>query len=107
MKYQVDITRQAELEIEQIYLRAHRAAPMTAARWYQRLEQAIYSLEDMPDRCPLAPEGVQYTLPIRQLIFGKRSGALRILFIIESSTVTVLHCVRAAKHYLSQDDLKH
>src|SRR5262249_51284591 len=54
----------------------HERAPMTAARWYSRLMQAINSLELNPESYPLAPEADAFAVELRQMLFGKRSGIL-------------------------------
>ena len=41
-------------------------APLTAARWYNRLLQAIESLADYPARCSLAPEDEFFPEEIRK-----------------------------------------
>jgi plasmid stabilization system protein ParE len=66
-------------------------APDSAVNWFNGLEAAIYSLEDFPQRCPLAEESKAFDVEIRQLIYGKRVGAYRILFTILGDAVHVLH----------------
>jgi plasmid stabilization system protein ParE len=105
MKFQIVISEQAESDIKHLYQRAYDHAPMTAPRWYAKLGKAIQSLEELPERCPWSPEGESYALPLRQLIFGKRHGAIRILFAIKDTQVTVIHCVRASRENLSRDDI--
>ena len=105
MKSQVVISQQAESDIKHLYQWAYNHAPMTAPRWYSKLGKAIHSLEDLPERYPLSPEGESYSLPLRQLIFGKRHGAIRILFTIEDTQITVVHCVRASRENLLREDI--
>ena len=60
-------------------------------RWFKGLREAILSLSESPLRCVLAPENEAFPFEVRQLLYGKRSHALRILFAIEGNVVTVLH----------------
>lgn len=66
-------------------------APERAKKWFNGLEAAIYSLEDFPQRCPLAEESRAFEVDIRQLVYGKRVGTYRILFTIVGDAVHILH----------------
>jgi plasmid stabilization system protein ParE len=73
--------------MEAAYKWAAERAPMTAARWYNRFVDAISSLADNPERCPLAPENEYFPEEIRNLSYGKRRNAYRIIFTIRGDTV--------------------
>ena len=60
-------------------------------RWFRRIREAIFSLSEFPQRCPLAPENAEFPFEVRQLIYGKRPHQYRILFTIEEGAVIVLH----------------
>ncbi|MDQ3685075.1 MAG: hypothetical protein M3430_05665 [Acidobacteriota bacterium] len=34
----------------------------------------------MPERCPVAPESREFVIEVRQLLYGKRRNAYRVLF---------------------------
>lgn len=76
MAYRVDISPSALQDAEDAYLWIKKRAPMRAGAWYEGLLEAIYGLERMPARCPIAPESEDLGLTIRQLLYG------RILFAI-------------------------
>ncbi|MCW3055242.1 MAG: plasmid stabilization system [Chthonomonadales bacterium] len=61
---------------ENAYSEAH------ATRWFNGLENAINSLAEFPGRCPLALESEELGIELRQLLYGKRSAAYRIVFSI-------------------------
>ncbi len=63
----------------------------TGLRWFLNLEQAIQSLSNFPERCPLARENERFPFEVRQLLYGRRPHIYRILFTIEQDTVYVLH----------------
>ena len=50
-----------------------------AERWFRQLVQAIYSLEELPERCPLIPEQDEFPFEIRHLIYFSH----RIIFRVE------------------------
>ena len=56
MPYRVEFTARAARDLDYLYQQVHAAESLTAARWYNGLEKAIYTLERFPRRCPLAPE---------------------------------------------------
>jgi hypothetical protein len=68
--------------------------------WFIAMEEAIASLANFPERCPLAPETERSPLApeterspfeVRQLLYGRRPHAYRILFTIRGDVVHVLH----------------
>jgi plasmid stabilization system protein ParE len=91
VKYRVIIQPPAAAEMDGAYLWIAERAPESATKWFNGLEAAIYALEDFPQRCPLAEESKAFDLEIRQLVYGKRVGAYRILFTIIGDAVHVLH----------------
>jgi hypothetical protein len=61
----------------------------------------IYTLENLPTRCPIAPENDAFDVEVRQLLFGK----YRILFWIDGRIVRVLHIRHGARRRLGDSDL--
>ena len=56
MMYRVRLQPAAAADLDQAFEYAARQAPHTAARWLNRFQQALQTLEHNPDRCALAPE---------------------------------------------------
>ena len=71
MAFLVDITEPALLDAEDYFrfIRDSKREPEAADRWFRGLVQAIYSLEDLPERCPLIPEQDEFSFEIRHLIY--------------------------------------
>jgi plasmid stabilization system protein ParE len=103
MTYQVVVQPSAQAEMEAAYEWTAERAPMSAARWYNGLIDALRSLADNPERCPLAPENECFPEEIRNLIYSKRRNAYRIIFTIRSDMVHVLHVRRGARQVLKPD----
>jgi plasmid stabilization system protein ParE len=103
MKYRVEITQEAESEIKDAYLWIRSDSPANAARWRQGLLEAVRSLSQQPTRCPLAPESARFQQEIRQLLYGRRGGVYRVLFVIGEKTVSILHVRHAAREFLQPD----
>jgi plasmid stabilization system protein ParE len=76
-----------------------------AGRWHSQLMKRIDTLERQPGRCRLAAEAEELDLELRELLFGKRRGVYRILFVIDGRTVNILHIRHAARRSISSSDL--
>lgn len=68
MAYRVDISLPALADAEEIYLWLKEHSPDRAGDWYEGLLAAIFSLENYPERCPVAPESADIGKEIRQLL---------------------------------------
>jgi plasmid stabilization system protein ParE len=107
MAYRCELTRWALLDADEAYEWIAQVAPGRAARWYQGLLRAIETLTDNPRRCSLAPEAEDIGQEIRQLLYGRRSGVYRILFVIrDDSIVRVLAIRHGARRPLSSTALQ-
>jgi plasmid stabilization system protein ParE len=91
VKYRVIVEPPARANLDEAYLWIAERNPAAAIKWFNGLEAAIRTLEDFPQRWPLAEESKVFEVEIRQLIYGKRVGAYRVLFTIEGESVHVLH----------------
>jgi hypothetical protein len=67
LAFQVDITEPALVDAEDDvrFIRDVGKEPEAAERWFRGLIQAIYSLEELPERCPLIPEHEEFSFEIR------------------------------------------
>ena len=102
MGYRLVLTPRAAADADSAtdYIRS--AAPDAASRWLAGLMDALASLAEMPERCPLAPEADILGAPVRQLLYGKRTGIYRIIFRIEENAtrrpvvrvLAIRHCAR-------------
>jgi plasmid stabilization system protein ParE len=80
VKYDVLIMPATEAELEQAYLGLAERAPEAAVKWYNGILAATASLRTFPERCPAAIESKSFGHTIRQLLYGDRQHAYRILF---------------------------
>ena len=71
-------------------------------RWFQKLKEAVASLSELPHRCPLAPESKEFSFEVRQLLYGRKPNAYRILLTIEADTVVVLHIRHGRRRRLGE-----
>ena len=97
MKHEVIIMPEAERELDEAYLWLLGETPQHAPLWYNGVVGALRSLEDNPTRCPVI---TQQEVPetIRQLLYGNKRYAYRILFTVQDDRVLVLHIFNAARN---------
>jgi plasmid stabilization system protein ParE len=82
----------------------HRS-PEEAERWYNAILNKIYSLEHMPNRCPMAPETDALKLEIRHLLFGLASRLThRVLFEIDGKTINVFRVLHTSQTVIRDAD---
>ena len=97
MTYTVLITDPAQEELDAAYTWLVERSPQHGPVWHNGLVDAIVSLETSPARCPVAPGAETQPGPIRQLLYGSRLHAYRILFTIRDEKVIVLHIIHGAR----------
>jgi len=108
MAYRVEIARNAEAELEELYLWVVARAPQQGAKWFNGLEQAVLSLDQHPKRCPVAPESIDPDHPVRVLSYGRKPHSYRIFFTLEDDAqlVRVVDVRRAARRPPMPDELR-
>ena len=103
MKFRVDVTQVAKDQIRQIYIQYKQEFPSLADSWFIGLFKTLDTLKQFPNRCPLAPENDEFEDEVRQLLYGKRRNAYRILFTVQKGTVYVLHVRHHAQARLTAE----
>lgn len=105
MEFQIEISEPALTDAEEYvaYIREIHKEPEAAAHWFRGLIQAIYSLENLPQRCPMIPEQAAFPFEIRHLIYH----AHRIIFRIEKveRRVVIYRVYHGSRRSLGMDDL--
>jgi plasmid stabilization system protein ParE len=107
MACKVALADAAKADADRIYAWITAEAPVRGPEWFEELIDSLYSLEQLPQRCPLAREGTKAKRPIRCLLFGRRHGVYRILYEIDERTQTVwiLHIRHGALQDLGTAEL--
>lgn len=85
--FKIKIPQSVEDEIEHYVDEIAKDSVNNALKWYGKIMDIIYTLDNSPTRCPYADEMAFHDFEIRNLIFGR----YRILFRIEGHTVQILH----------------
>jgi plasmid stabilization system protein ParE len=107
MAYRVEIGKNAEAELEELYLWVVARAPQQGAKWYNGLERAVLSLDQHPKRCPVAPETFDPDQPVRVLSYGRKPHVYRAFFIVDEDArlVRVLHIRRGTRRRATSKEL--
>lgn len=105
MAFQVDITDPALVDAEDYvgFIRDVRKEPEAANRWFRGLVQAIYSLEDLPGRCPAIPEQDEFSFEVRHLLYFSH----RIIFRVEreKNRVVIFRVYHSSRQGLTESEL--
>jgi toxin ParE1/3/4 len=89
MAYRVDVSKNAETELEELYLWVVGRAPQQGAQWFNGLERVILALDQHPERYPVASESVDPDHPVRVLSYGRRPHVYRIFFSVDHTAKIV------------------
>jgi plasmid stabilization system protein ParE len=92
MAFRVELTGEAEHDLDVIleWLMAQQAGE-TGQRWFRGLKDTLDLLSELPHRCSLAPENIEFPFEVRQLLYGRKPHQYRVLFTMEADTVSILH----------------
>lgn len=101
MAFRVEISPSALADAQEAFLYIQKDSSLNAEEWYDGLVNAILSLENFPNRCPIASESEEIGREIRQLLYSR----YRILFSVTGDVVQVLRIRHTARDWLSSDEL--
>ncbi|WP_319522333.1 type II toxin-antitoxin system RelE/ParE family toxin [uncultured Desulfosarcina sp.] len=92
-KYKIHLTRNAQTDIERIFFYIASDNLNTAKRFIREIEEKIYSLDVLPDRCPYIPENMFFGTSYRHLIYKK----YRVIYRINYNSIYILRVVHGAQ----------
>jgi plasmid stabilization system protein ParE len=105
LAFQVDITAPALVDAEDYvqFIQDVRKERDAAERWFRGLVEAIYTLEELPGRCPVIPEQDEFSFEVRHLVYFSH----RIIFRVERQTNRVIfyRVYHGSRQSLVQADL--
>src|ERR1700722_16892850 len=101
MAYLVNLSVRAQRDLAQIYRRLNADA---ALKWYRGFTQSILTLEEQPNRCPVAPENDK----LRHLLYGNKPHIYRAIYRVveKQKLVEVLHIRHGARSEFRGADVK-
>lgn len=95
MAYLVNISARAQRDLAQIYRWINADDSDAAFKWYRGFKQAILSLEEQPNRCPVTLENDK----LRHLLYGNKPHVYRAIYRVveKQKQVDVLHIRHGAR----------
>lgn len=102
--YLVELTANATMDLESVYGSIDAENSHAAARWFNRLEEIIFSLDRLPDRGVRTPEDRN----LRQLLYGNKPQIYRIIYEIDRTggRVLILHIRHGARSAFQSQDVR-
>lgn len=102
MAYLVNLAASAERDSADLYDEIHGEDSDAANDWFKGLKEAIYSLRELPRRCPTTQENDQ----LRHLLYGHKPHIYRIIYQVleHQKVVEVLHIRHGARRRLDAPD---
>jgi plasmid stabilization system protein ParE len=103
MAYLVRILPRAQRDLDAIYAAINAEHSDAAFRWFDGLERAVFTLEEIAERCPVTPEDAS----LRHLLYGKKPHVYRVIYrVVENQNeVHTLHIRHGARQAFKADDL--
>jgi plasmid stabilization system protein ParE len=109
MAFRVDVSPEAFADLDAISAHIReRGSFESAERWFNGIVDAIRSLAELPNRCPVADESENLQTEVRLLLHGKRNRRYKVYFAIhhESETVRIFHVRHWARKPLTNEELE-
>ena len=98
MEYLVSFTERAERDPARLYLQINAVDSAAALKWYRGLKEAILTLEEHPNRCPVMPGRNN----LRHLLYGNKPHIYRAIYRVleKRKQVEVVHIRHGARRPL-------
>jgi plasmid stabilization system protein ParE len=105
--HEVILTDRAQDELDRSHdWWAENRSPQQADRWYVGFVKEMLTLEENPERCPLAPENELFPYEVRQLNYGLGARPThRALYTVRLKEVVILRVRHHAQRPLTVDDV--
>jgi toxin ParE1/3/4 len=103
MAYLVNLTARAERDLIHLYGAINAEHSDAALKWYLGFKEAILSLEEQPNRCPVTPESEKF----RQLLYGNKPHIYRAIYRVleKQKRVEVMHIRHGARQAFKGSDV--
>ena len=102
MAYHVDITERAARDLKRLYQAIDGGASPQVHAWFNGLERLVLSLDEHPARGAAIPEHHG----LRQLIYGRRPNAYRVIYKVDETdrVVTIVHIRHGRRDAIRQNE---
>jgi toxin ParE1/3/4 len=103
MAYLVNVTARAERDLAFLFAEINAGHSDAALKWYRGLKEAILSLEEHPNRCPVTRENAN----LRHLLYGHKPHVYRVIYRVleKRKQVDVVHIRHGARRRFMASDV--
>ena len=103
MAYLVKLTARAARDLVHLYAEINVEHSDAALKWYRGFKEAIFTLEEQPNRCPVTPESDNF----RHLLYGNKPHIYRAIYCVleKQKQVEVLHIRHGARWRFEKADI--
>jgi plasmid stabilization system protein ParE len=77
--------------------------PEYSGLWLMQTSEALMSLKNFPERCPISRENDAFDIIVRELLFGKKPNIYRVFFSIVEENVFVLRIRSTKMNWISEE----
>lgn len=84
-RYVVELSETAEADIDAAMMRLIAYSPESAERWRLGLLTALETLQQYPNRCPVAEESARYSEIVRVYVYKRSTTAYRVLYTVREA----------------------
>ena len=102
MAYLVNLTSRSERDLARLFDDINARNSEAALNWYRGLKDAILTLREQPNRCPVTPESAK----LRHLLYGDKPHVYRVIYRVleKQKRVVVLHIRHGARRRFRLSD---
>ncbi len=95
MAYHVNFSARAERDLASLFEEINAEHSDAALKWYRGLKEAILSVEEHPNRCPVTREKAN----VRHLLYGHKPDVYRVIFRVQEKRkqVDIIHIRHGAR----------
>jgi toxin ParE1/3/4 len=103
MAYLINVTARAERDLAFLFAEINVEHSDAALKWYRGLKEAILSLEEHPNRCPVTRENAN----LRHLLYGHKPHVYRVIYRVleKRKQVDVIHIRHGARRRFRASDV--
>ncbi len=104
MAYLVNLTARAGRDLTELYGEIDAENSAAALKWYRGLKEAILSLDEQPELCPVTPESGK----LRHLLYGNKPHIYRAIYRVleKRKQVEILHVRHGARRKFKEADVR-
>jgi toxin ParE1/3/4 len=104
MAYLINVTARAARDLAFLFAEINAQHSDAARKWYRGLKEAILTLEEHPNRCPVTRENAN----LRNLLYGHKPHVYRVIYRVmeKRKRVDIVHIRHGARRSFKVSDVE-